>query len=169
MDNSFFLSSLSSHMLLLNLKDCPALPVALCHFTLASLGRTELSLMPPLLAQTPWVLPALKRGWGEWLLSPPTSSGRRVCPLEPLGGHVSVTSHQSEIVHLKVKKRHSPALAHSTGAVKGDIDSSQAGEYCIPYFYPPQGSKRRDSWASAPARCLQGEYQWCCLSPATGA
>lgn len=58
MDNSFLLSSLSSHMLPLNLKDCPALPVALCHFTLASLGRTELSLMPPLLAQAPWVLPS---------------------------------------------------------------------------------------------------------------
>lgn len=52
-----FLSSLPSHVLPLNLKDCPAPPVALCHFTLTSLGRTELSLMPLLLAQAPWVLP----------------------------------------------------------------------------------------------------------------
>lgn len=60
-----------------------------------------------------------------------------------MGSHVNVTSHQSEIVNLKMKKRHSPALECSTGVVKGEIGSSQAGTHCILYFSPPLVSKRR--------------------------
>lgn len=68
--NSFFLFSLSSHMLPLNLKDCSVPPAALCHFTLGSLGRTQLSLLPALLAQAPWVLPGTLERLGRVAVIP---------------------------------------------------------------------------------------------------
>lgn len=85
--------------------------------------------------------------------------------MEPVGRHINETLRQCEIVNLRVKKRHSPALAHSKGAVKGEIGCNRAGcSLFLPistYFYLPLGSNIGDSWASS--LCLQRKCQ--CVLP----
>lgn len=93
MGSSSFLSSPSSHTLPLGLKDCPTPPVVLCHFTLASFSRTELSSVPPLLAQVSWVLSGTLGRLGRVAVIPISIFWKRSLPFRVSGQLTAVDSH----------------------------------------------------------------------------